>query len=163
MSVTIDSLDIQIRSSAGSAAKNIEDLAQALSRLNANAKVTKVVNSLERLNTALVNMKSQSSVMSHLSALSKSLASLAAIPQLTGLRSAITELKKLPAVMDSLDTAQITEFTAKIKMLAKGLGPLATQIDKIGNGFAKLPPQVSKCVTAVKRLDSANKSASPPL
>ena len=160
MSVTIDSLDIQIRSSAGSAAKNIEDLAQALSRLNANAKVTKVVNSLERLNTALVNMKSQSSVMSHLSALSKSLASLAAIPQLTGLRSAITELKKLPAVMDGLDTAKITEFTAKIKMLAKGLGPLATQIDKIGNGFAKLPPQVSKCVTAVKRLDSANKSAS---
>ena len=159
MSVTIDSLDIQIRSSAGSAAKNIEDLADALSRLNANAKVTKVVNSLERLNGALANMKSQSSVMSHLSALSKSLASLAAIPQLTGLRSAITELKKLPAVMEGLDTAKITEFTAKIKMLAKGLSPLATQIDKIGKGFSKLPAHVSKCVTAVKRLDSANKSA----
>ena len=160
MSVTIDSLDIQIRSSAGSAAKNIEDLAQALSKLNANAKVTKVINSLERLNSTLANMKSQTSTMSHLSALSKSLANLAAIPQLTGLRSAVNELKKLPAVMQSLDTAQITEFAAKIRLLAKGLGPLATEIDKIGKGFAKLPPQVSKCVTAVKRLDSANRSSS---
>ena len=159
MSVTIDSLDIQIRSSAGSAAKNIGELADALGNLNANAKVTKIVNSLERLNGALTNMKSQQSVMSHLSALTKSLSSLAAIPQLTGLRSAINELKKLPGVMQSLDTAEISQFTAKMKLLASGLGPLATQIDKIGKGFSKLPLQVSKCVTAVKRLDSANKSA----
>ena len=159
MSVTIDSLDIQIRSSAGSAAKNISDLAKALGELNANAKVTKTVNALERLNGALTNMKSQQAVMSHLSALSKSLSGLASLPQLTGLRSAINELKKLPAVMQSLDTAQISKFTAKMKLLANGLGPLATQIDKISKGFSKLPPQVSKCVTAVKRLDNANRSA----
>ena len=159
MSVTIDSLDIQIRSSAGSAAKNIEDLASALGRLNANAKVTKVVNSLERLNGTLTNMKSQTSTMSHLSALSKSLASLAAIPKLTGLQSAVRELKKLPEVMGKLDTAEISQFTAKMKLLESGLSPLATQIDKISKGFSKLPPQVSRCVTAVKRLDSANKAA----
>lgn len=159
MSVTIDSLDIQIKSSAGSAAKNIEDLAQALGSLNANSKVTKIVNSLDRLNGALSSMKSQTSTMSQLSALSKSLASLAAIPELAGLKSAIRELKKLPEVMSKLDTAEISQFTAKMKLLANGLGPLATQIDKIGKGFSKLPPQVSKCVTAVKRLDSANKAA----
>ena len=159
MSVTIDSLDIQIRSSAGSAAKNIDDLATALGNLNQNAKVTKIVNSLEKLNTALSNMKGQQAVMSQLSALSKSLASLAAIPKLTGLRSAVQELKKLPEVMSSLNTADLAQFISKMKLLAKGLSPLATQIDKISKGFSKLPPQVSKCVTAVKRLDSANKSA----
>ncbi|MBO5706422.1 MAG: hypothetical protein J6S05_05435 [Bacteroidaceae bacterium] len=158
MSVTIDSLDIQIRSSAGSAAKNIGDLARELGNLNQNAKVTKIVNSLERLNGALGNMKTNISTMSHLSAMSKSLSSLAALPKLDGLRSAINELKKLPAVTQSLDTAEITQFASKMKMLATGLSPLATQIDKISKGFAKLPPQVSKCVTAVKRLDSANKS-----
>ena len=158
MSVTIDSLDIQIRSSAGSAAKNIEDLAKALGNLNANAKVTKVVNSLNNLNTALSNMKSQQAVMSQLSALSRSLSGLASIPKLTGLQSAIRELKKLPEVMESLDTAQIAQFTGQMKLLASGLAPLATQIDKISKGFSKLPPQVSKCVTAVKRLDQANKS-----
>ena len=159
MSVTIDSLDIQIRSSAGSAAKNIGDLARELGNLNSNAKVTKIVNSLEKLNGALANMKSQTAVMSHLSAVSKSLSGLASLPELTGLKRAIKELRKLPEVMKSLDTAEITQFAAKMKMLASGLGPLATQIDKISKGFSKLPPQVSKCVTAVKRLDNANKSA----
>lgn len=159
MSVTIDSLDIQIRSSAGSAAKNIDELADKLGKLNQNAKVTKIVNSLSNLNKALSDMKSQQAVMSHLSALSKSLSSLAAIPKLTGLQSAIRELKKLPEVMQSLDTAEISQFTSKMKLLESGLSPLATQIDKIGKGFSKLPPQVSKCVTAVKRLDSANRAA----
>ena len=159
MSVTIDSLDIQIRSSAGSAAKNIDDLAKALSNLNASAKVTKTVNALNNLNSALAGMKTHQSTMSQLSALSKSLASLASIPKLTGLQSAIRELKKLPEVMASLDGAEITKFTLKMKQLATGLAPLATQIDKISKGFSKLPPQVSKCVTAVKRLDSANRSA----
>ena len=159
MSVTIDSLDIQIKSSAGSAAKNIEDLAKALSTLNANAKVTKTVNALNSLNNALSSLKGQQTTMMHLTALSKSLAGLAAIPKLTGLQSAVRELKKLPEVMSKLDTAEISQFSAKMKQLADGLGPLATQIDKISKGFSKLPPQVSKCVTAVKRLDSANKAA----
>lgn len=159
MSVTIDSLDIQIRSSAGSAKKNIDDLANALGNLNSNAKVTKIVNSLDRLNGALTNMKSQQAVMSHLSSLSKSLSSLATLPELTGLKSAVKELKKLPDIMKSLDTAEVSQFASQMKLLASGLEPLAKQIDVIGKGFSKLPPQVSKCVTAVKRLDSANKSA----
>ena len=159
MSVTIDSLDIQIRSSAGSASQNIEKLADALSKLNGSANLTKTVNALGKLNTALSNMKSQSSVMSHLSSMSKSLSSLASIPEATGLKSAIKELKKLPALTQSLDAAKIGQFSAKIKLLANGLAPLATQIEKISKGFSKLPSQVSKCVTAVKRLDSANRSA----
>ena len=52
MSVTIDSLDIQIKSSAGSAAKNIEKLAAALGKLNANAQVTKATNALGKLDKA---------------------------------------------------------------------------------------------------------------
>ena len=159
MSVTIDSLDIQIRSSAGSAAKNINDLASALDKLNASSKVTKTVNALEKLNDALVNMRSQSGVMGQLASMSKSLSSLASIPELTGLKSAIKELKKLPDVMGKLDTAEISKFAAQMKLLSSGLSPLAKQIDTISKGFSKLPPQVSKCVTAVKRLDSANRSA----
>lgn len=159
MSVTIDSLDIQIRSSAGSAAKSIGDLATELGNLNKNARVTKIVNSLNSLNGALTNLKSQTGTMSHLSSMSRSLSSLASIPELTGLKSAVRELKKLPDVMRDLNTAEITQFAAKMKQLASGLKPLATQLDKIGTGFSKLPPQISKCVTAVKRIDNANKSA----
>ena len=159
MSVTIDSLDIQIKSSAGSAKQNIEGLAKALETLNDKANVTKTVNALGKLNTALSSLRSQSGVMGQLSSMSQSLAKLASIPKLTGLKSAVDELKKLPEVMRSLNTAEITQFTGKLKLLSKGLSPLATQIDKIGKGFSQLPPKVSKCVTAVKRLDSAHRSA----
>ena len=51
-STTIDSLDIQIKSSAGSAAKNIEKLAAALGKLNANAQVTKATSALGKLDKA---------------------------------------------------------------------------------------------------------------
>lgn len=159
MSVTIDSLDIQIRSSAGSAAKNINDLADSLDKLNGSAKVTKIVNSLGRLNDTLTTLRSNSGVMGQLSSLSQSLAKLGSIPEMTGLKSAVKELRKLPKVMGSLRTTEIAAFTAQMKLLASGLEPLAKQIDVIGKGFSKLPSQVSKCVTAVKRLDSANKSA----
>lgn len=159
MSVTIDSLDIQIRSSAGSAAKNIDALAQSISNLNASAKVTKTVNALEKLNTALTGMRGNYAVIGELSKLSHGLAQLGAIPKLTGLQSAIRELKKLPEVMQKMSMTQISGFAKKMNQLAAGLRPLANQLDKIGNGFSKLPPQVTKCVTAVKRLDSANKSA----
>lgn len=157
--VTIDSLDIQIRSSAGSAAKNIEDLAQALTRLSSSAKLTKVTNSLVKLNGALTAMRGNYGVIGQLSKLSHGLAQLGAIPKLTGLQSAIRELKKLPEVMQKMSLTQIAGFTEKMTQLANGLRPLADQLEKIGAGFSKLPSQVSKCVTAVKRLDSANKSA----
>lgn len=159
MSVTIDSLDIQIRSSAGSAKKNIEELADALDRLNGSAKVTKIVNSLDRLNGSLTTLRSNSGVMGQLSSMSKSLSSLASIPELTGLKSAIKELKKLPDVIKGLDEAGVTQFALSMKALATSLEPLAKQIDIIGKGFSQLPSQVSKCVTAVKKLDKANQSA----
>jgi len=159
MSVTIDSLDIQIKSSAGSAAKNINDLADSLSKLNSSAKVTKIVNSLDRLNGALSGLGSHLDTMTSLSMLSNALARLGAIPKMTGLQSAITQLKRLPEVMGKLDTAEVSEFASQMRVLANSLKPLSKQIDVISKGFSQLPSQVSKCVTAVKRLDSANKSA----
>ena len=159
MSVTIDSLDIQIRSSAGSATKNIEELARALEQLNGQAKVTKIVNSLEKLNSALTNLRSNSSVMGQLSALSKSLSGLASLPKLTGLQSAITQLRRLPDVINGLDDAKLAVFTTRLRNLTKALTPLATQLDKIGTAFSRLPNQVSKVVTATNRMTTATRSS----
>lgn len=153
--VTISSLDIQIKTSAGSAARNIENLADALGKLNANARVTKVVNSLEKLNTALTNMRTQTSVMSHLTSVSKALSNLGAIPKLTGLQSAIRELQKLPGVVQNLDTTEINTFASRMRMLANALEPLARQIDVISKGFSRLPTNISRAVTATNRMTRA--------
>ena len=53
MSVTIDSLDIQIKSSAGSAAKNIEKLADALGKLSSGSKISSVTKDLDDLGESL--------------------------------------------------------------------------------------------------------------
>lgn len=163
MSVTIDSLDIQIRSSAGSAKQNIEDLAKALEKLNGASKVTKIVNALDKLNGSLTNLRSNSGVMGQLSSLSKSLSQLAAIPELTGLKSAVRELRKLPKVMSSLDSADLAAFNTKIRALSKALEPLAKQLSVIAAGFGKLPGQVSKVVTATNRMTRATAAHSGAL
>ena len=163
MSVTIDSLDIQIRSSAGSAKQNIEDLADALDRLNGASKVTKIVNSLEKLNTALTNLRSNSGVMGQLSSLSKALANLAALPKLSGLQSAITQLKRLPQVMNDLDTAGITAFATKIRALSSALMPLTTQLSAVGKAFNRLPANIRQVVNSVNQLTTATHAHSGAL
>lgn len=155
MSVTIDSLDIQIRSSAGSAKQNIEDLAKALERLNGASKVTKIVNSLGKLNTALAGLRSNSGVMGQLSALSKSLARLAALPKLTGLQSAITQLRRLPEIMSSLDDAALATFTLRLRQLSNALAPLSLQLSAVGTAFNRLPANIKRVVTATNQLTTA--------
>lgn len=159
MGVTIDSLDIQIKSSAGSATENIERLAGALDTLNQSAKVTKVINSLGRLNTALGNMRANSGVMGQLSSLAKSLRGLASLPKLSGLASAITQLKKLPGIMADINPSELATFSLRMRELAAALAPLATQIDKVGAGFARLPARISQIVTGTNRMIKANNQA----
>ena len=159
MSVTIDSLDIQIRSSAGSAAANIEKLANSLEKLRQHSKLTTVSNQLTKLSTALDQLQVSSSTIGTIKGLAGALKSMSGIQKSAGLNSTINSLKKLPEVVKALDPATLTAFSTSMRKLSDGLTPLAAQLEKVGNGFSKLPTQVSKCVTAVKRLDSANKSA----
>ena len=72
MSVTIDSLDIQIRSSAGSAAANIDRLAAALGKMRANAKLTTVTNNLTKLSEALGKLQGTSTGLSNIRGLAAS-------------------------------------------------------------------------------------------
>ena len=208
MSTTIDSLDIQIRSSAGTAADNIEDLAIALGDLKSAANLNKVINQLSRLKTSLDGLRSVNSGIQSLerfgrtiknlgqftgnvSGFSKAINTLKKLPSLAGelksvdfsgfsaqmqalesgmaglsgianpkgLTSSLNALKKIPEITSSLNPQIIDEFGDKIEKLAAKLGPLATQIDKVGNGFAKLPSQVSKTVTATNRMEQATEKA----
>ena len=87
MSTTIDSLDIQIRSSAGSAAANIDRLAEALKNLRQNAKLTAVSNNLTKLSTALTTFQGSASAISNLRTLADAMRGLSSIPAATNLNS----------------------------------------------------------------------------
>ena len=159
MSVTIDSLDIQIRSSAGSAAANIDNLADALGRLQQNASLTKVSNNLTKLGEALGKLKVNSTGLSGIKGLAGALKSLAAVQKPGGLNSVLNSLKKVPEIVDALDPAKVGEFSTRIRQLASALAPLATQIDKVSKGFGKLPTQLSKYVTVTNRMTSATRKS----
>ena len=159
MSTTIDSLDIQITTSAGQSAANIEKLADALEKLRANSKLTSVTNNLGKLKTALDGLHSTSGAVSSLGKLSQAMQGLANLPKLTGLTSAMNALKKVPDVMNGLDANKLEEFRKKMQKLADALSPLAAKINVVANGFSKLPSKVSSAVTATNRMAAASHNA----
>ena len=138
MSVTIDSLDIQIRSSAGSAAANIEKLAGSLEQLQKHSKLTAVSNQLTKLSTALSQLQVSSTTIGTIKGLAGALKSLSGIQKSAGLNSTINSLKKLPEVVGALDSATIVAFSTSMRKLADGPKPLSKEIEKIGTGFSKL-------------------------
>lgn len=208
MSTTIDSLDIQIRSSSSGAAANIERLAQSLEKLKGAANINKVVGQLGRLKTALEGLRSVNSGIQSLdkfgkaisnlgqlvgstSGLSKAINTLKKLPSLagelnaidfsgfssqmqaldnamsglsgianpTGLTNSVKALKQIPEITNSLNAKVIDEFGDKMEKLATKLAPLAAQIEKVGDGFSKLPAQVSKTVTATNKMEQATEKA----
>ena len=208
MSTTIDSLDIQIRSSAGTAADNIEKLAESLAKLKANGKISTVANNLKKLKESLDGLKSVNSGIQALerfgnvfkkvsgfttnaSGFSKAINSLKKLPSLAGelksvdfggfsaqmqalesgmsglsgiadpkgLKSSLTALKKIPEITSSLKPQIIDEFGDKMEKLAAKLAPLATQIDKVGTAFSKLPSRLKDAVGATNRMEQATRKA----
>ena len=159
MSTTIDSLDIQITTSAGQSAANIEKLANALEKLRANSKLTTVTNNLGKLKNALDGLQSSSGAISSLGKLSQAMQGLASLPNLTGLKSAINALKKIPDVMNGLDASKLEEFRKKMQKLADALAPVATRINTISQGFSRLPSRISSAISATNRMATANNNA----
>lgn len=161
MSTTIDSLDIQITTSAGGAEAKIDQLATALGRLKENGKITVATNGLKRLADALGQLNPALSGLhtDKLHQLATALNGLSSVRSFSGLNSAANTLKKIHSVVDGLDDAKLAKFTTQMKKLGDAIEPLATRIDKLGTGFSKLPSQVSKVVTATNRMEKSSRAA----
>ena len=159
MSTTIDSLDIQITTSAGQSSANIEKLANALEKLRASSKLTTVTNNLGKLKTALDGLQSTSGAISQLGKLSNAMNGLASLPKLSGLTSAMNALKKIPDVMNGLDANKLEEFRKKMQKLSDALSPVATKINTISQGFSKLPSRINSAISATNRMTTASHNA----
>ena len=149
MGTTIDSLDIQINTSAGNSAININKLANALGRLKQNSKLTSVTNNLTKLSTALDKLNSSST--SGINKLAQSLGSLSSF-KASGFTSTANALNKIPKILDSLDTATLDKFKRKMEEVANSLAPLATRIDTIASGFSRLPNRISSVANATSNM-----------
>lgn len=75
---------------------------------------------------------------------------------LKNLGSVFNALGKIPDLTGKLDSKTLDDFSTACQKITTSLIPLASQLDKVGNAFAKLPPQLSKVVTQANRVTAAN-------
>ncbi len=122
--------------------------------------LTKMVNTLRRIPTVIAetNKADYKGLGDNIREIMNALAplSLLDISGLKGLSSAFTALNKVPDLAEKLKAADLTSFKESCIQISDSLTPLASQLDKVGNAFAKLPPQLSKVVTQANRVTAAN-------
>ena len=180
--VDITSLSVEISAESQGAELNINKLANAIANLRSKGNVSAVCDSLDKLAGSIAGLKSASKgigsifknieKMSNIdvsgidfTGLSAKLESLKSELQplqnldasgLKAVGSSMNAIAKIPSINDKLDADTLNKFKTACDSISTSLTPLASQLDKVGNAFAKLPPQLSKVVTQANRVTAAN-------
>lgn len=160
-------------------AGSIATLKQASAGMSGLGKITSFLNGLSNVNTT-ASVKSINTVVNAIKKIPAAVSSLngvdfysmsGSITQLTNalaplsildasnlkaLGSAFNAIGKVPDLTDKLKAADLDSFASSCQKISAALAPLASQLDKVGNAFAKLPPQLSKVVTQANRVTAAN-------
>jgi len=77
----------------------------------------------------------------------------------TNLDGYIKQLSKIPTVMKDLADVDMDKFAGEIQRVAAALQPLASQMERVGSGFAAFPSKVKKYTNSVLQIPTANKMA----
>ena len=122
--------------------------------------VNSVVNAIKKIPNAVsaLNGVDFYSMSGSITQLTNALAPLSIldISGLKSLGSAFKAIGTVPDLTEKLKAADLDSFADSCQKISAALTPLASQLDKVGNAFAKLPPQLSKVVTQANRVTAAN-------
>ena len=152
------------QASAGiSGLDKITNFLNGISSVNTTAGVkgvNSVVNAIKKIPNAVsaLNGVDFYSMSGSITQLTNALAPLSIldISGLKSLGSAFKAIGTVPDLTDKLKAADLDSFADSCQKISAALTPLASQLDKVGNAFAKLPPQLSKVVTQANRVTAAN-------
>ena len=152
------------QASAGmSGLDKITNFLNGLSNANptASAKsINTVVNAIKKIPAAVSGLNGVDfySMSGSVTQLTNALAPLSILDasNLKALGSAFNAIGKVPDLTDKLKATDLDSFASSCQKISTALTPLASQLDKVGNAFAKLPPQLSKVVTQANRVTAAN-------
>lgn len=153
----LDSLEIKVQSSSQEAASGLDKLAASLVNLKSAAKggagLSTLARGLERINASLSGTGlNGSKIQSLVSALS----SLSQIQKASGLNSVVNSLKKLPDISSSLDKLDLDKFASQIQRVAAAMKPLATEMEKVSNGFKAFPIRIQRLIQSNNSLTASN-------
>lgn len=122
--------------------------------------INTVVNAIKKIPTAVSGLNGVDfySMSGSITQLTNALAPLSILDasNLKALGSAFNAIGKVPDLTDKLKATDLDSFASSCQKISAALTPLASQLDKVGNAFAKLPPQLSKVVTQANRVTAAN-------
>ena len=152
------------QASAGMSGLNkITSFLNGLSNVNptASAKsINTVVNAIKKIPAAVSGLNGVDfySMSGSITQFTNALAPLSILDasNLKALGSAFNAIGKVPDLTDKLKATDLDSFASSCQKISAALTPLASQLDKVGNAFAKLPPQLSKVVTQANRVTAAN-------
>lgn len=152
------------QASAGmSGLDKINSFLNGLSNVNTTASaksINTVVNAIKKIPAAVSGLNGVDfySMSGSITQLTNALAPLSILDasNLKALGSAFNAIGKVPDLTDKLKATDLDSFASSCQKISAALTPLASQLDKVGNAFAKLPPQLSKVVTQANRVTAAN-------
>lgn len=152
------------QASAGmSGLDKITSFLNGISNVNTTAStksINTVVNAIKKIPTAVSGLNGVDfySMSGSITQLTNALAPLSILDasNLKALGSAFNAIGKVPDLTNKLKATDLDSFASSCQKISAALTPLASQLDKVGNAFAKLPPQLSKVVTQANRVTAAN-------
>ena len=152
------------QASAGMSGLNkITSFLNGLSNVNTTASaksINTVVNAIKKIPAAVSGLNGVDfySMSGSITQLTNALAPLSILDasNLKALGSAFNAIGKVSDLTDKLKATDLDSFASSCQKISAALAPLASQLDKVGNAFAKLPPQLSKVVTQANRVTAAN-------
>lgn len=152
------------QSSAGmSGLDKISSFLNGLSNVNTTASaksINTVVNAIKKIPAAVSGLNGVDfySMSGSITELTNAMAPLSILDAsgLKAIGSAVNAIGKIPGLTDKLKATDLDSFASSCQKISAALTPLASQLDKVGNAFAKLPPQLSKVVTQANRVTAAN-------
>lgn len=160
MAVDIDSLQIEIEATSSDAASKIEQLATALTNLKSAAKggagLTTTTKQLQALSNAAKLINGTNLNSQKIQQFASAMNSLSTIQKASGLNSTINALKKLPEIGTALDKADLGKFAQQMNQVASAMRPLATEMQKVANGFSTFPIRIQKIIQSNSALTASN-------
>ena len=152
------------QSSAGmSGLDKISSFLNGLSNVNTTASaksINTVVNAIKKIPAAVsgLNGTDYYAMKDNVREVANGLSQLSILDagNLKSVGSALNAFGKIPELTNKLDPKTLDAFAVACEKISTSLTPLASQLDKVGNAFAKLPPQLSKVVTQANRVTAAN-------
>lgn len=157
MGLELDSLEVRVQSQSESAAAGLDKLISSLTQLRSAAKggagLSSTVNQLTRLSNALGSLGNTKGLAN----LAAALQPLQSVQKASGFTSTVNALKKLPEITKALSSQELQKFGAQIKLVAKYMAPLATEMEKVSKGFSAFPVRIQKIIQGNSGLAASNK------